>query len=1776
MKRILLFVLLLVIGITLTACTGGESVVTPPTFLEVRVENTSPSQDGNLIPFYKAKSELVLIEVRLSNPSQLAIKSIIINGYTHNSTFFLETSTEESIQFYMNVGSDLEGTTYSVDKINYIDGETSQSINVIANNEFLVYVFKSPPTVTRENYEVQQDTISVDFRASDNDDVIVDGTLIAYLYEGDNLVTQQPLQDGLATILFEDLTTDFLYDLKVYANYDLDDGSGVQEDILLYSGSYTTLAKQTPSATITITEVTSSSVRFDVTVTDNDGVIVTNGLSVGLFSNDVLVQSIPITGNVNNQAFTNLLSDNQYEVRVVADYNLLDGSGLRDGVTLVMNTIQTDSSGIPMVAITSLDVQENSIEFDVYIDDEEGIIDAETLYAKLFFGDVEQTVLITNYSVDFQVNNLFANDDFTIEIYGDYDLNDGAGIQEEQLLFERTFKTLTNATPTINISSLSVLQGYINLQLLVNDPNSTLMGDIEAILFEEGVAVDSITFDATTTLLEYPYPTISGLSYYIEFYADYNLRDGNGAETNQLLRRVVAFTAEAKAPIAEIDDVTETTNEVEFDVTIIDADNTIDTNETTAELYLNGIRVDFETIGVGDNSVSFDGLFSDTTYTIVIVSSFNLDDGSGILQNQVLSETEFTTGTNEVAGAVIENVIVTNSSVTFDVDIVDPDGTVLPGTAQVLLYLDGQLVDQESLIVGENFGLQFTGLFSYRFYKLVVVLDYDLNNNQPPVIDFEVTETTVQTVEKEAPTAQIVSAGADQTSIVLDILVTDDNNVISGDIKAILLYDGIPNGMEQPLSVGLNSNVTFTAVLSNTRYTVQIVADYDLNTGNQTFDDEPIGTPISLSTLSQEPMVGSLLDSVSSSSSITIGVLILDPDGTLDDNLEAILYADDIPTGDVLPLVVGNNQNITFNGLDANKEYTIVVEADYSLNDIDGLKQDIVLLITSVTTQPKSPPSASIDSIVSEKDSITVDVTLTDLDGTISGPFNAVLYQDGSAVLGQTFPINIGLNTDIEFTGLLSGNTYEVRVIGSYDLDDIAGEYENVVMQSATISTIQAILPSVNITNSNITKTSISFNANLLDTDGTFIEGSLYVALYVDGQPINTQELSANAQFDISGMLAGYAFEIRFFGDYNLGDGNPTQEDQLLSSYEFTTLENAVPNAVISNVVINQNDLQLDLSVVDLDDVIAGNITAILYDDQDNALVTLNNLIVGDQSIIFPYDLGYDAFYRVVIYADYNVLDGTGLQSGKVIGGPRIINSFSERTPQVSIHNVVVTQDQVTFDVDIFDNDNVIVDAATEARLYLNGTLVATITNLVVGENNGLVFGGAPNELLSDNTFELRIVTDYLKDDNNGIYEDQIIGATDVTTNPKVAPVGEIFVDTVSATELIFDVVVTDVDLTGTTLVANLYDESGAIVGTETLTNGNNFNLSFDTLTGATTYILKLEFSYNLDNGAGIEQLIAAELAQLTMQSLPPVGTIHATTATLSTIEVEYSYSDVDTVATEQYLRIYDGTTMVAELSITEGENQTHTFNALTPNKDYTIVIESTYDLNDRNGLREDVVLASVDITTDSFIEIVGSNLEEISQNVLDIYVDDYEDLLTSTQINVTLYEGTTEISTYILNDGSINSITLYNLLSLFEYTLEFEATYDLGAGPVTEVIYTYVFELEALTLPEIEIEQFEFWTFTPSIEFDLTIGEDTMNVVVNNSYQAQLMVNGVVVETIDIDATYGNPENTDTTITFTTNLTGSDIYTVTILALVDLNEVPNEGAVVTAIGSMSGINAGN
>jgi len=1775
MRKLLILLGVMVISLILTACTGTTGEITAPTFVGVRVEYTDPKNGDEFYTFYRAKQSTVLVEVTLSNPSDVDIKSIVIEGYTHIANKFTDNSTNEVIYFELNVGSTLGEKIYSVDRINYLDGDNSVSVNITSNNDFKVYVFKGAPTVTRENYSLTREQISIDFNIVDNDMVITDGTLIAYLYAGETLVEQKPVETGLVQVNFNGLLANRLYEVKILASYDLDDNTGPKNNVVLYSGSYSTVANGLPSATISNVEITSNMVTFDVSYTDTDQVVVPGGLHVGIFNGDTLIETLNITGSTAGLSFEDLLNDNSYVIKVLADYDLKDGLGTRTNNLLGAHSFSTLPRAIPLPELFNLDLQENSIEFDVFIDDPSGIIDETTILANLYIEGVFVTSSeLYNYSVDFQVNNLFANKEFTIELFADYDLNDGAGTQPNQLIFEETYSTLENAKPIVDILSLVVTQGYVTIDLTVQDEHNTLVGAMEAVLYEDDVAVMTIPYDATTTEMVFAYPTVAELNYYIEFYADYNLRDGSGQLTDQSLRRIVLFTKEAKAPIAEIKDVVKTNSSISFDIKVIDADETIVDNETFIQIYLDGVLVNSQAIAIGETSIIFDNLLSNNNYQIIVQSDYNLDDGSGVLENRALLSTYILTNTKLVPTIITSNTSSTDESISLDANIVDVDSVVETGSVVAKLFYSGVEIDSKVITVGENFGISFTGLLSNNNYKVVFYLDYDLNDGNGIIGDYVVGEVTIRTAAKLAPTASFIFQSSDTDSITVDILVTDTYGVQTGDLKAILVLNDVPTGDEVDLNVGINSNVTFSNIYSNERYYIYVIADYDLNDGAAVYEDVILSTNY-VQTVSLLPITASISTYTTTTSTIRLDVDVVDPSNAITGNLQAVLYKDDVATGDVQPLVVGSNVGVTFAGVDSATEYKIQIETDYDLNEFTGPVLAALLDETIVTTNTLSEPTMSITNQVEDFDELTVDLYIEDVDNTITGNIKAVLYEDGVATL-QEFALVTGENENLVFTGLVSNKEYEVRAFADYDLNDGTGPQTNMELGFAYISTLAKLIPSVTLNNQTITYTTVSFEFDLEDTYNVLTSTNLRAGLYVDGVLQTSKLLFTNSvSFGLTGFIANTDIEIRITGNYDLEDGAPVHVGGTIASMFFTTLSYPLPIGVVEDVTIGQDGVDTIIEVTDSMDVISGGLTAVLYDKDEVAIGAPIGLVVGNNNITFPQTLTFNEAYSVVVYADYNLFDGVGEQTGMILAEYFIVVP-NKLLPEALISNVVVGEEDITFDVEILDHDAVIIPATIEAELYLDGALMASAP-LVPGVNLATVF----NTLLSNRDYVLLIVANYDNGNGNGVIAHYEMTTSSQKTLAKDVPTAVILSDTLTATQIVVDITVIDNDSITSALDAVLYNSLGVEVARQALVVGDNFNVTFSGLLGSSTFSLVVETTYDANDGAGdIDSTIATQ-AVTTLDSIPPIASIGSIDSTLSTLIVTYDFSDTGMVSTEQYLRIYESGVYVDQVAIVSGNSQVHTFTGLDPYTEYEVTIESSYDLNDLNGLQTDVVLFTSQATTDTFISI-ENELNEKSTNTLDVLVDDYEGIISGAWLEAKLYQEGSPIATYLINENNASTtLDMINLMALYDYTLEIEATYDIGTGDKTQVVYVHEFSTEALVKPTIIMDEFAAWTFGANLSLDLEIGVDEDGVAVDSSYVANLYVDGVLEDTVDLYVLNGsaNPEDAGTlTVVFSgyTILGTETSYTVVITADADMNLVYGEGAVETVIFARTGIDAGN
>lgn len=1707
MRKFLIIITALVMSLILTACNDDGEVIAP-TFVSVRVDNIEPVTGGEFYTYYRGKGDTVTVEVALTNPSNLKIKSVVINGYTHFSTKFDPTSTNTLITFDLDVGTTLEETIYSVDRINYLDGENNQYVTITNNNEFRVYVYKDLPSISRENFSTTIESISVDFNIEDEDSVILPDTLIAYLYSGETLIDSESIESGLITVTFTGLLAHRDYEIKIIGSYDLDDGNDVQSNIPLYSETYSTLRKGLPSASIENVETSSNSVTFDVNFNDEDNVVTPGGLVVGIYNDDILVDSINLTGTTTELTFEDLLNDKSYDIEVRADYDLNDGIGVQEDNTLAIHTFSTLPRQVPTPAILNMDLQENSIEFDVFINDPFDVIDETTLYAEIYIeGEYVDTAVIEQYHVDFQVSNLFSNKDFTIKILGDYDLNNGLGIQEDQVLLSNTYNTLENAIPSINIVGILVEQGYVTIDLQVLDANETLMGSIEAFLYEGDTVVQTVEFDKTATQIIFDYPTTSETNYYIEFVADYNLRDETGAKFDQVLRRIVSYTAEDKAPIAEIHNVVATTSTIDFDVVIIDADGTSIPGETYAYLYLGSTEITSVLVSEGHNSIEVDGLLSNNQYTIEVIGDYNLDDGSGVLEDMMLIALDVMTLSKDLPTYDLLDSEQDQNSITIDVDIIDDFGVVEPGSIIAELLYEGTSIATQPLVIGENFNIEFVGLLSDNNYTIRLYADYDLNDGNGVISNYMIDEITIKTDRNDEPSASIISQQANQETITLGIEVYDVHSVITGNLRAILLEvdsgtgDLIPTGDEITLNVGINNNVTFDTVYAETRYYINIVADYDLNDGEAAVTDALL-EQISLTTTGYNRVFGSISNVIVTSNSITFDTFVNDDSSIITGNLQAVLYKDDVATGDVVPVVLGAQEGVAFLGVDSATDYTIKLEADYDLNLETSPELAVVLDEVDVRTDDLAAPTVGFGNLITDYTSFIVDIEVRDNDGTITDNLIAELYEDGLKIAEQ--PLTVGQNLAVAFDTLYSDYDYTVRVFADYNRNDELGEQLHQEIGTFELHTDTKPLPEYVLSNLSLTKTEITFNITFDDVEDVMIDGTLYVGLYVGDSLIDEiQYDSDTVSFDIANFIADFDFEIRFTGDYNLGDNQGDVLDGTIASLTFTTLTNAVPEASITGAVATQTTVEATVNVTDVDNTIVAGLEARLIDNTGAEVAPAIPLVVGSNAISFDFTTMYQELYRVVIVADYNLRDATATQDDAILA-ETVVSIYNKLIPEAIISDINLDQTSITFDAMVYDNDATIIAASTFVQLYLDGTYIDQLPLDINLLNDDLSFPG----LRSNRDYELRVITDYDSSDGVGTYANQTLVSTVVTTNAQAAPTTSVLEDSITEDSIIVDVVITDTDAVSSERRVVLYDQFGTVVETILVSIGTNDNVTFNTgLYANESYTVKVFIDYDLNTG--LSTVINEELASSTFTT----DALEAPSASFNidgfdadsidfTVIVEDDYSVTNNLKAVLYLNGSE----VDSIPLNVGE-QSETFSGLASSSEYLIQIETDYDLQERSGeVFGEVIVFTYQTTRAVLIPVVniGSIATDFDAFDVGITVVDDDGAITGNLKAVLYKDGIATVQEEVLVVGE-NTVTFDTLLANNEYEVKVFADYDLedGAGEQTDVEFdSQLVTTAAKETPSIQTSNVSI-TYD-QVSFDVRV-LDNNGVYTNNTLIASL-----------------------------------------------------------------------
>ena len=269
---------------------------------------------------------------------------------------------------------------------------------------------KQAPTLSIQNAAATQTAISFETAVTDADQV---GAISKVeLLHGDDAT----IAEDLSVRSFENLLSNNDYSIRVTYTFDLGDGAG--EQTLVKTKAVKTVAKQAPTLSIQNAAATQTAISFETAVTDADQVGAISKIEL-LHGNDATVAE-----DLSVRSFEDLLSNNDYSIRVTYTFDLNDGAGEQ---TLVKTkAVKTAAKQAPTVSVTALLSSQTEIAGSLTVSDPDGICSVDEV--ALYKGD--DKVRSTDERSRLVFAGLQSGSTYRISVTFSYDLNDGDGAHE--------------------------------------------------------------------------------------------------------------------------------------------------------------------------------------------------------------------------------------------------------------------------------------------------------------------------------------------------------------------------------------------------------------------------------------------------------------------------------------------------------------------------------------------------------------------------------------------------------------------------------------------------------------------------------------------------------------------------------------------------------------------------------------------------------------------------------------------------------------------------------------------------------------------------------------------------------------------------------------------------------------------------------------------------------------------------------------------------------------------------------------------------------------------------------------------------------------------------------------------------------------------------------------------------------------------------------------------------------------------------------------------------
>lgn len=448
-------------------------------------------------------------------------------------------------------------------------------------------------------------------------------------------------------------------------------------------------------------------------------------------------------------------------------------------------------------------------------------------------------------------------------------------------------------------------------------------------------------------------------------------------------------------------------------------------------------------------------------------------------------------------------------------------------------YMFEEGSDMETLVLKYNVGSE-SGIQEYTIDAIKYIDGTDIKD---VIMDGDKTVLAGVRIENQV-NATISNATIQTNMLSFNVKINDNDNLISysqGCLKAVV-YDGESVVATKDLTVGDN-NVSFDNLATSTLYQYAIVGYYD----------DLSGEGFAMNTLYKEAFY-------------TKAIVLFDNVIVSQENIEFSFVWDSEfqnKTLTALKLYKGNtltelsSTSTTVNNLLSNTIYTLI--AEYK----NGEKTENISL--EFKTEAKAVPVVEIASSTKTQTSVGFAINETDTDNVGAVTKIELIHANRTVVAGS---IDVR-----EFTGLLSDNTYTVKVTYAYDLNDGVGSQE--IVKTLDIKTEAKAVPTILLDSNSSDKASITYSVKVIDADE--ILNNYIVELLKNGEVIKNNGTTQLGTF--SGLISNNDYVIRVSYSYNLNNGCGSITDSISKSVMEINLETNDGNEPTKVFVINGGGL---------------------------------------------------------------------------------------------------------------------------------------------------------------------------------------------------------------------------------------------------------------------------------------------------------------------------------------------------------------------------------------------------------------------------------------------------------------------------------------------------------------------------------------------------------------------------------------------------------------------------